>query len=165
MGTRSGDLDPGVLVYLANEQRLNAAMLEDLVDHRSGLLGISGLSGDMRTLHKAAASNAAARLAIDMFCQSVRKQLGAMSVVLDGLDLLVFTGGIGENDSAVRASICKGLSSIGVHAETGSPPQPGQTNSSCRVRVLPSLEDEQIALHAAALCPSVSRRASQADAG
>ena len=165
MGTRSGDLDPGILVYLARERHFDAAMLEDLVDHRSGLRGISRLSSDMRALHAAALSNADARLAIAMFCQSVRKQIGAMSVVLDGLDLLVFTGGIGENDSAVRASICQGLSSIGVQAEAGSPPQPGQTHSSCRVRVVTSLEDEQIALHAAALCPAFSRRPPRAGAG
>jgi len=144
MGTRSGDLDPGVLVYLARENQFDAAMLEDLIDHRSGLLGISGLSSDMRALHAAAAANVDARLAIRMFCQSVRKQLGAMCVVLDGLDQIVFTGGIGENDGAVRAEICRGLSSIGVDST--------HAGASCRVHVLPSLEDEQIALHAASLC-------------
>ncbi|MFM9925183.1 acetate/propionate family kinase [Variovorax sp. H27-G14] len=155
MGTRSGDLDPGVLVYLARERQFDAAMLEDLVDHRSGLLGISGLSGDMRTLHEAAASNAAARLAIDMFCQSVRKQLGAMSVVLDGLDLIVFTGGIGENDVAVRSNICRGLSSIGVHWGDDSAPPSDRPGARCQVRVLPSQEDEQIALHATSLCRDI----------
>ncbi|MEP7294932.1 MAG: acetate/propionate family kinase [Burkholderiales bacterium] len=155
MGTRSGDLDPGVLVYLARERKFDAAMLEDLVDHRSGLLGISGLSSDMRKLHEAAASNADARLAIRMFCQSVRKQLGAMSVVLDGLDMIVFTGGIGEHDAAVRAAICSGLASIGVgvdaarHHGVGS--SQGHSEPRCQVRTLPSLEDEQIALHAWAL--------------
>ena len=154
MGTRSGDLDPGVLVYLARQKRFDTAMMEDLVDHRSGLLGISGLSSDMRALHAAAPTNADARLAIRMFCQSVRKQLGAMSVVLDGLDLIVFTGGIGENDSAVRADICHGLASIGVDCgDEDVPRKLTRPASRCAVRVLPSLEDDQIARHAAALCP------------
>ena len=114
MGTRSGDLDPGVLVYLMREKKFDAAMLEELVDHRSGLLGISGVGGDMRRLHEAASSNADARLAIQMFCYSVRKQVAAMIAALDGVDLIVFTGGIGENDAEVRAAICGGLSWIGV---------------------------------------------------
>src|SRR6202022_4614043 len=105
MGSRSGDLDPGVLVYLMREQKFDAATLEDLIDHRSGLLGISGIGSDMRRLHVAATSNPDARLAIDMFCYSVRKQIAAMMAALGGVDLLVFTGGIGENDSKVRASI------------------------------------------------------------
>src|SRR6204780_1855057 len=114
MGTRSGDLDPGVLVYLAREKKFDAAMLEELVDRRSGLLGISGIGGDMRELRKAAVSNADADLAIAMFCYSVRKQIAAMIAALDGIDLLVFTGGIGENDGEARAAICGGLTWIGV---------------------------------------------------
>jgi acetate kinase len=155
MGTRSGDLDPGVLVYLAREQQFDASMLEDLVDHRSGLLGISGLSADMRTLHEAASSNADAQLAIRMFCQAVRKQIAAMSAVLDGAELIVFTGGIGENDAGVRAGICAGLSSIGVSLDearnrvSGNPVS--SAGSRCQVRVLPSLEEDQIARHAWAL--------------
>ena len=109
MGTRTGDLDPGVLVYLAREKKFDAAILENLVDHRSGLLGISGVGSDMRVLHQAAASNADARLAIEMFCYSVRKQIAAMIAALGGLDLRVFTGGIGENDAEVPAAICGGL--------------------------------------------------------
>jgi acetate kinase len=96
MGTRSGDLDPGVLVYLLREKKFDAAMLEELVDRRSGLLGISGVGSDMRQLHEAASSNADARLAIAMFCYSVRKQVAAMIAALGGVELLVFTGGIGE---------------------------------------------------------------------
>ena len=155
MGTRSGDLDPGVLVYLAREQGFDAQGLEDLVDHRSGLVGISGLDGDMRTLHAAATSNADAALAVRMFCYAVRKQLAAMWVVLDGVDAIVFTGGIGEHDAAVRAEVCTGLSSLGVrldearHRALDNPIS--SAGSSCRVLVLPSLEDEQIARHTGAL--------------
>ena len=95
----------------------------------------------MRRLHDAAAANPDARLAIAMFCASVRKQIAAMISVLDSLDALVFTGGIGENDALVRAKICSGLSWIGVSLDA----------SRCEVRVLASQEDEQIARHAWAL--------------
>lgn len=156
MSTRSGDLDPGVLIYLMRERKFDASELEALVDHRSGLLGISGVGSDMRSLHEAAASNSApsnadARLAIQMFCISVRKQVAAMIAVLDGVDLLVFTGGIGENDAKVRAAICDGLSWIGVSLDpvrnqSVSNPVNG-AESRCAVRVLASQEDAQIALH------------------
>lgn len=155
MGTRSGDLDPGILVYLARQKQLDATMLERLVDQRSGLLGISGVSADLRALREAAPSNAAARLAIDMFCYSAAKQIAAMSAALGGIDLLVFTGGIGENDAAVRAHICQRLSSIGVHLDEARnfcvSDYITESTSSCRVRVLPSREDAQIARHAWAL--------------
>jgi acetate kinase len=140
MGTRSGDLDPGVLLYLMREKKFDAARLEELVDHRSGLMGISGIGSDMRRLHEAAASNADARLAIQMFCYSVRKQVAAMIAALEGVDLIVFTGGIGEHDEEVRAEICDGLSWFGI----GS------------VRVFTSQEDEQIARHTWELLPGVS---------
>ncbi len=151
MGTRTGDLDPGVLVYLLREQKLNAAALEDLIDRQSGLKGISGIGGDMRTLHGRAPTNADARLAIRMFCYSVRKQLAAMIAALDGVDMIVFTGGIGENDADVRADICDGLSWIGISldaAENKTASNPISDRASrCAVRVLPSQEDEQIARH------------------
>jgi acetate kinase len=157
MGTRSGDLDPGVLVYLMREKKFDAAMLEELVDRRSGLLGISGVGGDMRLLHEAAWSSADARLAIQMFCYSVRKQVAAMIAALDGVDLIVFTGGIGENDGEARAAICDGLSWIGVSLDESrnrSARDPiSDPASRCAVLVLASQEDEQIALHAWALFP------------
>jgi len=164
MGTRSGDLDPGVLLYLMRTRRFDAARCEDLINHRSGLLGVSGLSSDMRQLHEAAASNADAQLAIDMFCHSVRKQIAAMIAVLDGIDLLVFTGGIGEHHADVRASICRGLSWIGVRLDpvrnrlASSPAAPHSfepvlgpihdPGSRCAVKVLASKEDPTIARHA-----------------
>ena len=162
MGTRSGDLDPGVLVYLAREKRFDAAMLEELVDHRSGLLGISGVGGDMRRLKEAASSNADARLAIQMFCYSVRKQVAAMIAVLDGVDQIVFTGGIGENDWEARGAICDGLSWIGVSLDetrNRSANNPiSNPESRCSVLVLPSQEDEQIARHTWELIQARSSR-------
>jgi acetate kinase len=148
MGTRSGELDPGVLIYLMREKKLDAAMLEDMIDHRSGLLGISGISSDMRRLHEAASASADARLSIDMFCYSVRKQIAAMIAVLGGVDLIVFTGGIGENDGEVRAAICSGLSWAGIALEGE---RDSRSAPRCEVRVLASQEDEQIARHARAL--------------
>lgn len=155
MGTRSGDLDPGVLIHLMRDRQLDAAMLEELVNHRSGLLGISGVSSDMRRLHEAAAWNADAGLAIRMFCYSVRKQIAAMIAVLNGIDRLVFTGGIGENDARVRDGICEGLPWIGVGLDgprnlSASNPI-NDSASPCVVQVLASKEDEQIARHTAAL--------------
>jgi acetate kinase len=144
MGTRSGDLDPGVLIYLMREKQYDAEKLEDLIDHRSGLLGISGLSSDLRRLHDAASGSADARLAIEMFCYAVRKAIAAMISALGGVDRLVFTGGIGENDVQVRAAICDGLRFAGINAEN--------------VKVLPSQEDEQIARHAWTLTSAAPRR-------
>ena len=161
MGTRSGDLDPGVLLYLMRVKNFDASGLEELVDQRSGLLGISGVGSDMRRLHEVAASNADARLAIQMFCYSVRKQIAAMIAALDGVDMLVFIGGIGENDARVRADICAGLGWIGVRLDESrnrslsNPVSDGA--SRCEVRVLASNEDAQIARHTWAL---VTRRLS-----
>ena len=155
MGTRSGDLDPGVLVYLMREKKFDAAMLEDLVDHRSGLLGISGVGSDMRRLHDAASSNPDVRLAIEMFCYSVRKQIAAMIAVLDGVDMIVFTGGVGENDTEVRASICAGLSWVGINLDPAqnlaAACSINDPASRVLVQVFASQEDEQIARHTWAL--------------
>ncbi len=152
MGTRCGDLDPGVLVYLMREQHLDAAMLEDLIDHRSGLLGISGVGSDMRALRRAAATNADADLAIRMFCTSARKQIAAMAAALEGLDMIVFTGGIGEHDARARADICGGLFWLGIDIDALANGAAHQTisasGSGCAVRVLMSDEDRQIARHA-----------------
>jgi acetate kinase len=154
MGSRSGDLDPGVLIYLMREKKFDAAMLEDLIDQRSGLTGISGVGSDMRRLHDAASSNPDARLAIDMFCYSVRKQIAAMMAVLGGVDVVVFTGGIGENDGKVRASICAGLSWAGVSPdaiEVQASYDPVRKAAVAQVLVLPSSEDDQIARHTSAI--------------
>jgi acetate kinase len=155
MGTRSGDLDPGVLVYLMREMKFDAAAIEALVDHRSGLLGLSGISSDMRALHSAAAANDDARLAIEMFCYAVTKEIGAMTSALQGVDLLVLTGGIGEHDAEVRARICAGFPCFGHTLDearnrqgTGQVSRDGALS---QVQVLPSQEDEQIAYHTWAL--------------
>lgn len=151
MGTRSGDLDPGVLIHLMREMKLDADALEALIDHRSGLLGLSGVSADMRVLHEASAASAEARLAIEMFGYRVAKELGAMSIALGRVDLIVFTGGIGEQDAQVRAQVCAQLTSLGVKLDRARNEHGhgvvSQGASRCAVQVLPSKEDEQIARH------------------
>jgi acetate kinase len=155
MGTRSGDLDPGLMIYLAREKKFDAASLEDLVDRQSGLKAISGIASDMRILHARAAASPDARLAIDMFCYSAGKQIATMIVALNGVDMIVFTGGIGENDAEVRAKICARLSWIGIDLDcaanlTAKNPVNGPL-SRCGIQVLASEEDAQIARHGRAL--------------
>lgn len=104
MGARAGDMDPGVLLYLMRKG-LGTAALEDIIDRRSGLAGLSGISGDVRQLNAAAAKNRDARLALDMLRISVAKQIARMIVALGRIDALVFTGGIGKNDGATRAIV------------------------------------------------------------
>ncbi|HEV2540126.1 MAG TPA: acetate/propionate family kinase [Frateuria sp.] len=148
MATRSGDLDPGVLAWLAREKGMDAVALERLVDHRSGLLGVSGISGDLRQLRKVERAEPSARLAIAMFALSVRKQIAAMAAVLQGIDALVFTGGIGEHDAQARAEICAGLAWAGIRLDParnqGGGPRIGLDGAACDVRVMPSEEERQI---------------------
>ena len=110
MATRTGDLDPGLLLYLLRVKRMNADSLEQLLNHNSGLLALSGGKGDMRDLENAAAGgDRAAQLAIEVFCTSIRKGIAAYAAVLGGLDLLVFSGGIGEHSARIRNGVCNGL--------------------------------------------------------
>jgi acetate kinase len=156
MGTRSGDLDPGVLIHLMRALKLDAAAMEAVVDQRSGMLAVSGSSGDLRTLHQAATTQAEAGLAIEMFCCGAAKTLGALGTVLNGADLIVFTGGIGEHDAAARADICARLAILRVELDAARNRAGlgliSHDSSGCRVLVLPSQEEEQIAHHTWALC-------------
>jgi acetate kinase len=153
MGTRTGDIDPGVLVYLMRDEQLEADELEDVIDRQSGLAGLSGISSDMRRLNAAASTVPAARLALEMFRISVAKQIAGMIVSLGGIDLLVFTGGIGENDVRAREGIVQRLSCCGLRPECDEdaslPRKAGDRPP--RVRVLPSREDDEIARHTARL--------------
>ncbi len=148
MGTRSGDLDPGVFLYMLRTVGSNLDKLEKLLDAESGVFGISGISGDMRQLH-AFANNPRAQVAIEIFCRSAKKAIGAFVAILGGLDLLVFTGGIGEHDATVRERICSGLEWLGISLDSQKNLSGLQTisagSSRARVCVLPSLEDAQIA--------------------
>lgn len=138
MATRSGDLDPGVLLYLLRSARYSPDQLEELLNRHSGLAALSGGESDMRLLEAAAErGDAAAALAIEVFALAARKAIGACAAELGGLDLLVFTGGIGEHSSSMRQRICQGLGFLGI--TSGDPAQ------CSRVRVLPSEEELQIA--------------------
>jgi acetate kinase len=115
MGTRSGDLDLGVLTYVMQREELDVSTANSFINKHCGLLGVSGVSSDMRELRNAAKEgNDRARLAIDMFCYRVRKYIGAYAAILGGVDLIVFTGGIGENADAIRASIAKDFEYLGL---------------------------------------------------
>jgi len=161
MGTRSGDLDPGLLLYLMQAKDYSVEQLAHLVNHEAGLLGVSDLSSDMQMLLDKRGSKPHAAQAVEMFCYHLRKQIGALTAVLGGLDALVFTGGIGEQAAPVRWEICQGLAYLGValepqrneaHARIISTPQ-----SACCVRVIATNEELMIARHTRALLfPSAS---------
>ncbi|HTV57373.1 MAG TPA: acetate/propionate family kinase [Verrucomicrobiae bacterium] len=154
MGTRPGDLDPGIFVYMQRTSGLAVDDLEALLNRRSGLLGLSGASSDMRQLH-AAGADPRARMAVNIFCRTVKKAIGGLTAILEGLDLLVFTGGIGENDALVREQICSGLETVGIglDAESNRKNLPIISSKSSRaaVRVMHSDEELQIARQSARL--------------
>ena len=140
MATRCGDLDPGILLFLMRTENANADTLETLLNRRSGLTALSGGEADMRQLQSAMEKgDASAGLAIQVFAGAVRKFIGAYAAELGGLDLLVFTGGIGEHSALLRNLICQGLDFLGI---TGGEPGPGS-----KVMVMPSEEEAQIARH------------------
>ncbi len=156
MGTRSGDLDPGLMVYLISQRGYDGRRLERLVNHESGLLGVSAISSDVKTLLEKRAAEPNAALAIEMFCYQVRKQIGAFAAVLGGLDLLVFTGGIGERAAPVRFEVCRGLEYLGItvdprrneaHADIISSAEVSSAAGKCLVRVIATNEDLMIARH------------------
>ena len=117
MATRSGDLDPGLLIYLLREQHLTVDQLDDLVNRQSGLLGVSETSPDMRDLLARQATDPRAADAVALFCQQIKKWIGAFAAVLRGLDTLVFSGGIGENAPEIRWRSCQGLEHLGIQLD------------------------------------------------
>lgn len=151
MGTRSGDLDPGILLYLLKEKHLDADALERLVNHQSGLLGVSGVGSDVKLLLDKREAEPHAAQAIEMFCYQVRKTIGALAAALGGLDLLIFTAGIGERAAPVRMEICRGLEHLGIRIDKGRNDMHADvisaSGSRCVVRVIPTDEDLMIARH------------------
>ena len=120
MGTRSGDLDPALVSYLARKEAVDAAEIEQWLNQRSGLLGLSGISNDMRELAAAYDRNPRARLSVEVFCYRARKYLGAYLAVLGGAEAVMFSGGIGENSSSVRAMICRDMDWCGLHLDSSA---------------------------------------------
>ncbi len=156
MATRSGDIPPGALFYLLRSQRFDAAALEKMLYERSGLLGLSGISGDMRVLERSDDPRATA--AIAQFVYAMTKYIGAYTAVLGGLDALVFTAGIGENSAPVRTASCGQLAWLGVkldaQANDSGGPRISTADSGVSVWVIPTDEELMIAQHTLALVRS-----------
>ncbi len=159
-GSRTGDIDPGIVIFILKKMAETtpdaaeaAEKLETVVSKKSGLLGVSELSNDMRDLREAIdAGNAKARLAVDKFCWTIARWIGSYVAELNGLDMLVFTGGIGENDIASRAEICEGLGALGIVLDAKRNNVRGAAvisaeDSPVTVRVIPPLEDLMIVNH------------------
>jgi acetate kinase len=149
MSTRSGDLDPGLVWYLAHSEKMSAKQFNEMVNLQSGLLGISETSSDMRDLLQHETQDVRAADAVAIFCYQIKKWIGAFAAVLGGLDTLVFAGGIGENASTVRARICEGLGFLGIELEEKRNAVNGDVISSAAsqvaVRVIRTDEAQMIA--------------------
>jgi acetate kinase len=149
MGTRSGSLDPGVLLYLMDEHGMDARALEKPLYQESGLLGVSGISSDMRTLLGSTDPRAAE--ALDLFVYRIGRELGSLAAALGGLDALVFTGGIGENAAAIRARVCRDAAWLGVEldeaANDSRGPRISRPGSRVAAWVIPTNEELMIAQH------------------
>lgn len=149
MSRRSGDLDPGLVSYLARTEGMTVEQFHGMVNTESGLLGLSELSSDMRDLLKQERSDPRAAEAVALFCYQARKWIGALAAVLDGVDTLIFSAGIGEHSPAIRARICAGLEFLGIvinaHANETNQPVISSEGSRVRVRVIPTDEEREIA--------------------
>jgi len=149
MGTRSGSLDPGVVLYLMDELKMDTRAIEKLIYQQSGLLGISGISSDMRTLLESREPRA--KLAVDLFVYRIGRELGSLAAALGGLDALVFTGGIGEHAKAIRERVCRDASWLGVEldpaANEAGGPRISTRSSRTGAWVIPTNEELMIARH------------------
>jgi acetate kinase len=149
MGTRTGNLDPGVVLYLMDQRGMDARAIEKLLYSESGLLGISGVSSDMRTLLESAAPRA--KLAVDLYCYRIRRELGSLAAALGGVDALVFTAGVGENSAAIRARVLDDAAWLGVERDAAANDAGGPLLTAAGSRVaafaLPTNEELMIAAH------------------
>ena len=153
MGTRCGDVDLGAIIYLMEKEHMDVHTLSDIINKKSGVLGVSGVSSDMRDIEKAIAEgNKRARLAWDMFEYRLKKYIGAYVAVMDGVDVIVFTGGIGENQTITRDYICQGMTYLGIKYDKelnsrtrGEEVEISTPDSKVRVVVIPTDEELTIA--------------------
>jgi len=149
MGTRCGALDPGVILYLMDERKMDARAIERLLYRESGLLGVSGISSDMRTL--LTSTVASARLAVDLYVYRIRRELGSLAAALGGLDAIVFTGGIGENAPVIRERVCRDAAWLGIELAEATNAKGGPRISTPGSRVsawvVPTNEELMIARH------------------
>jgi acetate kinase len=155
MGTRTGDLDAGVLTYIMSKEEIGIPTTNTLINKFSGVLGVSGVSSDMREIQDAALNkkNQRAKLALDMFCYRIRKYIGAYTAAMNGVNIIVFTGGIGENSAYVRGEVCKGLTFMGVDIDAAKNENTkakeaviSNPRSKVKVVVIPTNEELVIAL-------------------
>jgi len=158
MGTRCGNIDPGVILYLMDVRGMDARAIEKLIYSQSGLLGVSGVSSDMRTL--LASPEPRAKLAVDLYLYRIRRELGSLAAALGGLDAVVFTGGIGENSAAIRARVCRDAAWLGVALDAGANeaggPRLSTDASPVAAWTLPTNEELMIARHTRRLLESVA---------
>jgi acetate kinase len=149
MGTRTGNLDPGVVLYLMDERGMDARAVEKLLYQQSGLLGVSGVASDMRTL--LASPEPRAKLAVDLFVYRIGRELGSLASALGGLDAIVFTAGVGENSADIRARVCQTAAWLGVELDTAANAAGGPRISTVASRVtaltIPTNEELMIARH------------------
>ena len=149
MGTRCGNLDPGVMLYLIDELGMDARAIEKLIYQQSGLLGVSGISSDMRALE--ASDDPDAKAAIDLYVYRIGRELGSLAAALGGLDAIVFTAGIGENSRSLRERVCRDAAWLGVELDAGANARNGPRISSPASRVsawvIPTNEELMIARH------------------
>ena len=152
MGTRSGTVDPGILLHAQRQLGFSVDQLDEILHKQSGLLGLSGLSSDFRKLEAAAAEgHERARLALDVYAHRIRGTIGSLAVTLGGIDALAFTGGIGENSSRLRTEICEGLGCLGVqlddkrNATAAADCDVAAPDSSARVLIIHTREELMIA--------------------
>ncbi|AGT44372.1 acetate/propionate family kinase [Treponema pedis] len=152
MGTRSGDLDPAILPFIMNKEKLSADEMSNILNKKSGVFGISGVSSDFRDIEKAASEgNKRASLALDVFCTRVRKYIASYAAQLGGVDAVVFTAGIGENSIELREKICSGLEFLGVEIDSdknkvrGKAAEVNKPSSKVKVLVIPTNEELMIA--------------------
>ncbi len=149
MGTRCGALDPGVILYLMDQRGMDARAIEKLIYSQSGLLGVSGVSSDMRTLLASDAPRA--KLAVDLYVYRIGRELGSLAAALGGLDAIVFTGGIGENSAEIRERVCRDAAWLGVQldaaANQAGGPRISTAASQTAAWVLPTNEELMIARH------------------
>jgi acetate kinase len=149
MGTRPGDLDPGLLVYLARTEKFTPDQMDDFISEKCGLLGVSETSSDMRDLLKRRAADPRAADAVNLFCYQARKFIGALTAALGGLDALVFAGGIGEHAAEVRFEICKGLAHLGISVDSALNSKGTDVisapNAKVTARIIPTDEESIIA--------------------
>lgn len=152
MGSRSGSVDPGILIYLLRQKGYSADQFDTILNKESGLKGVSGVSGDMRAIHEAIRQgNERAKLAFAIYVHRLRSSIGSMIAVLDGLDALIFAGGVGENDAEMRADVCATFAFLGLHldaqknAQSPSDEDIAAADSAVRVLIVQTQEDWSIA--------------------